>query len=143
MEDNALIKRDKMPDWLGNMFSMIDKKDLAGAKAFLADDVKFHFAHYQLKGVDQFFKFVGGFDAQFSEYHHAIEQIWEGKNVVMFGGHLSMVIDDGTTVTTPFWNIVEKSPDGREKAVRFYAIFSMAAFPLKYWQHLTTKDLDK
>ncbi len=61
----------------------------------------------------------------------------------MFGGQLSMVIDDGTTVSTPFWNIVEKSPDGREKVVRFYALFSMAAFPLKYWQHSTTKELNK
>ena len=142
MDDNTLVKRDKLPDWLGKMFAMIDKKNLAGAKAFLADDVEIHFAHYQLKGPDQFFEFVGKFDAQFSEYHHAIEQIWEGKNVVLFGGHLSMVIEDGTSVTTPFWNVFEKSPDG-EKAVRFFAIFSMAAFPLKYWQHLSTKDLDR
>jgi hypothetical protein len=143
MDDNTLTRRDKLPDWLGKMFAMIDKKDLAGAKAFLTEDLEMNFAHYQLKGADQFLEFVGGFDAQFSEYHHAIEQVWEGKNEVLFGGHLSMVIDDGTTVTTPFWNIVKKSPDDREKVAVFHAIFSMAAFPLKYWQHLSTKDLVK
>ena len=143
MDENTLIKRDKMPDWLGKMFTMIDKKDMAGAKAFLADDVDFQWAHYQLKGRDPAIKFVGGFNAQFSEYHHDIEQIWEGKSMLMFGGHLRFVIDDGTTVRTPFVNIFEMSPDGQVKIVRFQAILSVAAFPLKYWQHLSTKDLDK
>ena len=132
-----------MPDWLGKMFTAIDKKDFATAKAFLADDVDFYWANYHLKGRDPAIKFVGGFNSQFSEYHHDIEYIWEGKSMLMFGGNLRFVIDDGTSVITPFVNIFEMSPDGHEKIVRFQAILSVAAFPLKYWQHLTTKDLDK
>jgi hypothetical protein len=62
-----LIKRDKLPGWLGDMFSLIDKKDLAGAKAFLADDVEIRFAHYQVQGADQVIKFAGGIDVQFSK----------------------------------------------------------------------------
>ncbi len=79
VDDNTLIERDTIPGWLGDMFSLIDKKDLAGAKAFVADDVEIRFPHYQLQGAVQFFKFVGGFDVQFSEYHHASEQIWEER----------------------------------------------------------------
>jgi hypothetical protein len=67
VDGNTLIERDRMPGWLGDKFSLIDKKDLAGAKAFVADDVEIRFAHYQLQGADQFIKFVGGFDVQFSK----------------------------------------------------------------------------
>ena len=42
MDENTLVKRDKMPDWIRKMFTMIDKKDFPGAKAFLADDVDFY-----------------------------------------------------------------------------------------------------
>ncbi len=80
---------------------------------------------------------MGDFDSQFPEYHHLTDEFWDGRELVMFGGRLQMKLDDGTIVETPFWNRFYKSPDGQQKVVRGFAMFSMGAFPLKYWQHLS------
>lgn len=51
-----------MTDWIEDMFKKIDANDLEGAKSYLADDFEIYFAHYELIGPDQFFKFVSVFD---------------------------------------------------------------------------------
>jgi hypothetical protein len=75
MSAQQLNKVESFPTWLVEMFSCIDKKDFAGARKFIADNVVIEFAHYKFTGVDQFLKSIGGFDAQFSQYHHGIEQV--------------------------------------------------------------------
>jgi len=39
-------KLDAVPAWLGGMFACIDKKDVQGARKYLADEAVFEFAHY-------------------------------------------------------------------------------------------------
>lgn len=137
MDTNTLAKVDKMPDWVADLFKKIDKKDFAGAKAYMADDIELYFAHFQLRGLDQFLKVVGAFDNQFPEYHHLINEVWDGPELVMFGGTLQMQLEDGSIIETPFWNRFYKSLDGQHKFVKAFAMFSMGAFPPKYWQHLS------
>ena len=119
------------------MFACIDKKDFQGARKYMADDVVIEFAHYTFKGADQFIKTVGGFDVQFAEYHHGIEQVWQGDGVVMFGGHLTFVLADGSSHATPFWNIFTMAADNPQKVVKGSAIFDMATVPPNYWPKVT------
>ena len=105
------------------MFACIDKKDFAGARKYLADNVVFEFAHYTFKGAAQMIKNIGGFDVQFAEYHHGIEQVWQGEGVVMFGGHLRFVLKDGSSHSTPFWNIFTMAADNPQQVVKGSALF--------------------
>jgi hypothetical protein len=81
MSTNQLNKVESFPAWLLDMFSCIDKKDFAGARKYIADNVVIEFAHYNFTGVDQVIKSIGGFDVQFKQYHHGIEQVWQGDGV--------------------------------------------------------------
>lgn len=137
MSAKQLVKLEFIPAWLGDMFARIDKKDFHGARHYLADDVVIEFAHYTFKGADQFMKNVGGFAAQFEEYHHGIEQVWQGDGLVMFGGHLRFVLQDGSSHATPFWNIFIMAADNPQKVVKGSAIFDMATVPPNYWPTVT------
>ncbi|MGA3318683.1 MAG: nuclear transport factor 2 family protein [Candidatus Korobacteraceae bacterium] len=137
MSTNQLNKLDSVPAWLGGMFACIDKKDFAGASKYLADDVVFEFGHYTFKGADQIINNVGGFDVQFAEYHHGIEQVWQGDGVVMFGGHLRFVLKDGSSHSTPFWNIFTMAADNPQKVVKGSALFDMSTVPPNYWPKVT------
>jgi len=137
MSTNQLNKLESIPAWLGDMFSRIDKKDFAGARKYMADNVIMEFAHYNLTGPDQLIKTVGEFDVQFAQYHHSIEQVWQGDGVVMFGGHLTFVLDDGFSHATPFWNIFIMAADNTQKVVKGSAIFDMATVPPTYWPKVT------
>ena len=133
MSLNQLNKLESVPAWLGGMFACIDKKDFQGARKFMADDAVFEFAHYTFKGTDQIVENVGEFDVQFAEYHHGIEQVWQGEGVVMFGGHLRFVLKDGSSHTTPFWNIFTMAADNPQKVVKGSALFDLSTVPPNCW----------
>jgi hypothetical protein len=137
MSTNQLNKVESFPAWLLDMFSCIDKKDFAGARKYIADNVVIEFAHYNFTGVDQVIKSIGGFDVQFKQYHHGIEQVWQGDGVVMFGGHLTFVIADGSSHSTPFWNIFTMAADNAQQVVKASACFDMATVPPNYWLKAT------
>jgi hypothetical protein len=137
MNTNQLNKVEAFPAWLVDMFSCIDKKDFAGARKYIADNVVFEFAHYHFTGVAQLVKSIGGFDAQFKQYRHGIEQVWQGDGVVMFGGHLTFVIADGSSHSTPFWNIFTMAADNPQLVIKASAIFDMSTVPSNYWPKVT------
>ena len=77
---------------------------------------------------------VGEFDVQFAEYHHGIEQVWQGEGVVMFGvGRLRFVLKDGSSHTTPFWNIFTMAADNPQKVVKGSALFDLSTVPPNCW----------
>jgi len=59
---------------------------------------------------------AGAFDAQFSEYRHHIDKLWDGPESVEFGGRVQFKIDDGMIVETPFFNRFF-NPDGQNKSL--------------------------
>jgi len=104
MDANTLVKGN-MPGWVADMFKRIDAKDIDGAKKYVAHDCDSYFGHFHLpEGPDGFLNFLGVFDAQYSEYHHLIDEVWAGPELVEFGGRVQFKIDDGTWVETPFYN---------------------------------------
>ena len=122
-----------IPAWLGDMFSCIDKKDFAGARKYIADDITVEFAHYTFKGLDPAMA-IGGFDAQFFSTDHGIEQVWQGEGVVMFGGHLAFVLTGGSqALSTPFWDIFIMAKDDPQKVVSLSTIFDTATVPESYY----------
>ncbi len=137
MDANTLVKG-KIPDWVGDMFKKVDGKDLKGASAYFTEDCDFYFGHFHLiPGPAGVFKFMGAFDDQFSEYHHLIDEVWAGPELVEFGGRVQFKIDDGTVVETPFYNrFFIEIRDGKPKIVKGYALVDLTALPLKYTQHL-------
>jgi hypothetical protein len=129
-----MTKVASFPAWLVDMFSCIDKKDFAGARKYLADDLTVEFAHYKFKGIDQVIKGIGGVDAQFFSTNHGIEQVWQGEGVVMFGGQLTFVLTEGSQpLVTPFWDIFIMATDNPQKVVSIAAIFDFATVPQSYW----------
>jgi hypothetical protein len=44
-------------------------------------------------------------------------------------------VDDDKVISTPFWDKLEFVP-GTNKIKTMYALFSIAAFPEKYWKDL-------
>lgn len=133
MAPNALVKG-KTPDWVADMFKKVDGKDIPGASAYFADDADFYFGHYHTKpGPQGALQFMGFFDSQFSEYHHLIDEVWAGPELVEFGGRVQFRIDDGTVVETPFWNrfFVDNS-SGKPKITKAYALVDLSSLPAKY-----------
>jgi hypothetical protein len=137
MDANTLVKG-KLPDWLADMFKKIDAKDLPGAKAYFSDDADFYFGHYHVKpGVDAILQFMGTFDAQFSEYHHLIDEVWAGPALVEFGGRVQFRVDDGSMAESPFYNrFFIDSSSGTPKIVKGWALVDLAMLPGKYTSRL-------
>jgi hypothetical protein len=137
MDANMLVKG-KVPDWVAEMFKKIDAKDLEGAKAYSADDCDSYFGHFHVQeGPDGFLNFLGVFDAQFSEYHHLIDECWDGPEAVMFGGMVQFHTPDGEIYETPYWNRFYKAPGGQNKIVKAFFMGSMGKLPPKCWEHLS------
>jgi hypothetical protein len=138
MSANTLVKG-KIPDWVADMFKKVDGKDIKGASAYFSDNCDFYFGHFLTKpGPQGALSFMGAFDAQFSEYHHLIDEVWAGPELVEFGGRVQFKIDDGTVVETPFYNrFFIESSSGQPKIVKAYALVDLAALPAKYWEHMS------
>lgn len=78
-----------VPDWIQDMFKQIDSKDLKGASAYFTDDCDSHFMHFSLQASRRGILRSGvHLDAQFKQYHHHLEECWDGPDVVMFGGRV-------------------------------------------------------
>ena len=76
------------------------------------------------------------FDAQFSEYHHQLEECGDGPEVVMFDGMVQFHTPDGKVCETPYWNRLYKAPGGQNRTVRAFFMGSIELLPPKYWEHL-------
>ena len=102
MDTNTMVKG-PIPDWIADMFKKIDAKDLKGASAYFTDDCDSYFTHFHCKpGGEGFCSLVSAFDAQFAEYHHHLDECWNGPECVMFGGRVEFKLPDGTLFETPY-----------------------------------------
>lgn len=135
----TIVKLESVPDWLVDLFQHIDQKDHVGASKYIDKEVEIQFAHFQLKGVEQFIEFVGNFNNQFSEYHHEIEEIWVGGNKLMFGGRIDFILKEGSRVSTPFWDVFTTNANEPKKIQKALALFDLSALPRSYWEHLSVK----
>jgi hypothetical protein len=135
----TLTKSDSLPEFLLDVFKHVDKKDFDGLKGFFSDDFRLYFAHYTLQGINQGIGFVGAFDKRLPRYEHVMGDIFVGDNLTIFDGVLKVWLDDGSVIETPFWDKIEVDPSSG-KIATMYALFSIAAFPEKYWKDLKPED---
>ena len=135
MSNTTLKKVDKLPDFLLEMFGYVDSKQFEKLKEHFADDFTFYFAHYVLHGVDEGIGFVGKFDNRLPKYQHIMGDIYSGPDIIIFDGTLKVWVDDDKVISTPFWDKLVFVP-GTNKIKTMYALFSIAAFPEKYWKDL-------
>jgi hypothetical protein len=135
MSNTTLKKVDKLPDFLVEMFGYIDSNQFDILKENFADGFKLYFAHYVLHGVDKALGFVGGFDNRLPKYQHVMGDIYTGPDLIIFEGTIKVWDEDGHVISTPFWDKLELVP-GTNKIKTMYALFSIAAFPEKYWKDL-------
>ncbi len=133
----STLTKGPVPAWIADMFKRIDAKDLKGAAQYFDPNCDSYFTHFHCKpGGEGFVSLVSTFDAQFKEYHHQLAECWDGPEVVMFGGMVEFVLQDGTSYKTPYWNRFYKAPGGQEKIVRAFFMGSIGLLPEQYWKPL-------
>jgi len=137
--DLTLTKTETLPPFLQRAFKFIDAKDFESLKEFFADDFVLYFAHYTMHGFKQGIGFVAAFDRRLPKYQHVMGDIFAGENLTIFDGVLRVWLEDGSLVETPFWDKIEVDP-ASGKITTMYALFSIAAFPAKYWADLKPGD---
>lgn len=133
---SILKKVETLPDWVKELFTAIDHKKFEKLPQYFSSEFVLHFSHYTLKGVEKAIHFVGTFDKGLPGYEHIMEEVWVSDELIMFGGTLKVTLEDGTSISTPFWNrfYIE---EGKEQFKKAYAMFSIAAFPERFWRGLT------
>ena len=135
----TLKKSTTLPEFLQEIFKLIDKKAFDEMNDFFADHFRLYFAHYVLNGITQGLGFVGAFDKRLPKYEHVMGDIYIGDHVTIFDGTLRVWLEDGSVLETPFWDKIEVDPTSG-KITTMYALFSIAAVPEKYWKDLKPED---
>ena len=135
----TLKKSNTLPEFLQEIFKLIDKKAFDEMNDFFSADFRLYFAHYVLNGIKQGLGFVGAFDKRLPKYEHVMGDIYIGDHVTIFDGTLRVWLEDGSVLETPFWDKIEVDP-ASGKITTVYALFSIAAVPEKYWKDLKPED---
>ncbi len=112
-----------MPDqnWITELFTSIDEKNIEKFSSFLADDCSFRFGNLpEVHGADEINQFVAGFFDSIESLKHDISDIWIVPGVAVCHGMVSYTRHDKSVLSVPFSNIF-KTDNGK---IHSYLIFA-------------------
>ena len=112
-----------MPDqnWITELFTSIDEKNIEKFSSFLADDCCFRFGNIaEVNGADEISKFVAGFFDSIDSLKHDIADTWIVPDGAVCHGMVSYVRHDKSVFSVPFSNIFKY---GKGK-IHSYLIFA-------------------
>lgn len=108
-------------DWIIELFTTIDEKNINKFSSFLAEDCSFRFGNLPtVHGLDDISKFVGGFFDSIEALKHDLSDIWVVPEGAICHGMVSYIRHDKTILSVPFSNIFKIEND----EIHEYLIFA-------------------
>ena len=108
-------------NWVMELFTSIDEKNVEKFLSFLSDDCSFRFGNLPaVQGINGISEFVGGFFGSIESLKHDISDIWVIAGGAVCHGIVTYTRHDNSVLSVPFSNIF-KSDNGK---VNEYLIFA-------------------
>lgn len=93
-------------NWIIELFSSIDEKNVEKFSSFLSEGCSFRFGNMPAAdGVDGISQFVGGFFDSIKSLKHDIIETWEVPGGAICHGMVTYTRHDDSTLSVPFSNI--------------------------------------
>jgi hypothetical protein len=110
---------------IGDLFQVIDKKDIKAFSSFLDDNIIFRFGNMPVvNGKRSVTESVQGFYDSIRSLSHQVDNIWNDNNTVVCNGTVTYTRHDSGRLTVPFANIYKIGGDNLIKEYLIYADIS-------------------
>lgn len=109
-------------DWVGDLFTAIDARDVDRFASFLDPQVVFRFANAEpSRGLARTRQVVSEFFAAVAALRHRIDDVWatDARRTVICRGEVCYTRLDGVAVNVPFANVFRLGDGG----IREYSIY--------------------
>lgn len=95
-----------IPDWIIELFKVVDACDAGGFVNFLTHDATLVFANAQpLKGKREIRNVIRGFFSSIKGLNHKILEAWRVDDTVILHGQVNYIRKDDSKLVVPFANI--------------------------------------